>query len=208
MALIMSEVRAVGKDSKNLQQGYQYRGIDAIYNALNELMGKYKVIAVPVEIRDKVMRERTSKSGSILFEFTAEFTYRFYAEDLSSIDAHVMGKGMDSGDKDTNKAMAVAHKYALLQAFCIPTDEQKDPEKDTHETISTSPVVRVSQETANESIKVYSAILDSINVINDKEILVKKRNSFEEYVMGDKNKLNDYQIKNIKASFDNKLLTI
>jgi hypothetical protein len=40
---------------------------------------------------------------------------------------------MDSGDKASNKAQAVAHKYALLQVFCIPTDDLKDPEYDNHE---------------------------------------------------------------------------
>jgi ribosomal 50S subunit-associated protein YjgA (DUF615 family) len=40
---------------------------------------------------------------------------------------------MDSGDKASNKAMAVGHKYALLQLFAIPTEEQKDPEYDSHD---------------------------------------------------------------------------
>jgi hypothetical protein len=40
---------------------------------------------------------------------------------------------MDSGDKAANKAMAVGHKYALLQALAIPTTEPKDPENDSHE---------------------------------------------------------------------------
>jgi len=38
---------------------------------------------------------------------------------------------MDSGDKATNKAMAVAHKYCLFQAFCLPTEETKDTDADT-----------------------------------------------------------------------------
>lgn len=40
---------------------------------------------------------------------------------------------MDTGDKAANKAMSVAHKYALLQAFCIPTADSKDVEDDHHE---------------------------------------------------------------------------
>ena len=38
---------------------------------------------------------------------------------------------MDSGDKATNKAMAIAMKYALFQVFCIPTEEMKDPNGET-----------------------------------------------------------------------------
>ena len=40
---------------------------------------------------------------------------------------------MDSGDKSSNKAMSAAQKYAFLQVFCIPTEEPKDTENDTHD---------------------------------------------------------------------------
>ena len=43
-----------------------------------------------------------------------------------------MGEGMDSGDKATNKAMSAAQKYAFFQVFCIPTEEPKDSELDSH----------------------------------------------------------------------------
>jgi hypothetical protein len=45
----------------------------------------------------------------------------------------MIGEAMDSGDKSSNKAMSVAHKYAFLQVFAIPTEEQKDPDGETHE---------------------------------------------------------------------------
>ena len=51
------------------------------------------------------------------------------------MQATVVGEGMDSGDKAANKAMAIAHKYALLQTFCIPTEEQKDPDAETHDVL-------------------------------------------------------------------------
>ncbi len=41
---------------------------------------------------------------------------------------------MDSGDKATNKAMAVAFKYACFQTFCIPTESlMDDPDATTPE---------------------------------------------------------------------------
>ncbi len=45
----------------------------------------------------------------------------------------MLNEGMDSGDKASNKAMSAAHKYALLQVFCIPTEEPKDSENEHHE---------------------------------------------------------------------------
>jgi hypothetical protein len=44
----------------------------------------------------------------------------------------MIGEAMDSGDKSANKAMSAAQKYALLQVFCIPTEEPKDTENETH----------------------------------------------------------------------------
>lgn len=60
--------------------------------------------------------------------------YRFFAVDGSYVDAVVVGEGMDSGDKATNKAMSVAFKYACFQTFCIPTENLiDDPDADTPE---------------------------------------------------------------------------
>ena len=46
---------------------------------------------------------------------------------------------MDSGDKATNKAMAIAFKYACFQVFCIPTEEMKDPDGETPEPVAPAP---------------------------------------------------------------------
>ena len=40
---------------------------------------------------------------------------------------------MDSGDKAANKAMAIGHKYALLQVLCIPTEDMVDPDSESPE---------------------------------------------------------------------------
>jgi hypothetical protein len=129
---IMAKVGVVKKDRKNAQQGYNFRGIDDMYNALNEHLSAEKVFAVCTSIANESVTERESKSGSAIFSYSASFTWRFYAEDGSFVETTTIGKGMDSGDKDTNKAMSVAYKYAMMQTFCIPTEEDKDPEVDDH----------------------------------------------------------------------------
>ncbi len=131
MGKIMSEIGHVGKDSKNEQQGFKYRSIDAVYNAINPLLGKYGVFLSP-EVLSKTREERTNKNGTVLAFTCLRMKYTFYAPDGSSVSCVVEGEGMDSGDKSSNKAMAVAHKYALLQTFCIPTEEAKDPDAEVH----------------------------------------------------------------------------
>lgn len=129
---IMEEVPSIGKNQKNKTQNFMYRGIDDVMNALQPLLAKYKVFIVP-EILEQTREERTTKNGSGLIYSICKIKYKFYAEDGSSIEAITIGEGMDSGDKATNKAMAIAMKYALFQVFCIPTEEMKDPDSETPE---------------------------------------------------------------------------
>ncbi len=127
---IMEEVPAIGKEKVNKQQGFKFRGIDDVMNALQPLLAKNKVFIVP-EILEQTREERTTSKGGNLIYSICKIKYKFYAEDGTFIEAITIGEGMDSGDKATNKAMAIAMKYALFQVFCIPTEEMKDPDGDT-----------------------------------------------------------------------------
>lgn len=129
---VMSDIGAVGKTSKNQQQGFMFRGIDAVMNAINPALVKNKVFIVP-EIIDQTREERTNTKGTTLIYSMCKIKYTFYAEDGSSISCVVIGEGMDTGDKATNKAMSIAFKYACFQVFCIPTEEMADPDAECHE---------------------------------------------------------------------------
>lgn len=129
---VMDEIGAIGKNTKNAQQGFMYRGIDAVMNALNPALVKYKVFVVP-EVLEQTREERMSAKNNTLLYSIIKVKYTFYAEDGSSVSATVIGEGMDSGDKATNKAMSIAFKYACFQVFCIPTEEMVDPDAECHE---------------------------------------------------------------------------
>ena len=130
---IMSDCPAISKDSRNTQgNGYNYRGIDAVMNALQPLLIKHKVFVVP-NVYQSQREERVTSKGNTLIYSIIRVEYTFYAEDGSYLKAFVMGEGMDSGDKATNKAMSAAFKYALFQVFCIPTEEMHDPDAETPE---------------------------------------------------------------------------
>ena len=63
---IMQEIPAIGKEKKNQQQGFKYRGIDDVMNALQPILSKYKVFVVP-EVIDQSREDRvTNKGGTIL----------------------------------------------------------------------------------------------------------------------------------------------
>lgn len=132
MAAIMADIDPIAKSKTNTQQNYKFRGIDEIYQGVQQVMARHGVFSIPQVIEDR-SETHTSKSGSVLIYRILKINYPFYAEDGSSVVVTVIGEGMDSGDKASNKAMSSAEKYALLQAFKIPTAEPKDSENDSHE---------------------------------------------------------------------------
>lgn len=132
MAAIMKEIKGIGKGQRNQQQGFNYRGIDDVYNAIQPIMAEHGVFCALHEVVGKDRQERTTQKGGILAFVTLHLCYRFYASDGSYVETQVVGEGMDSGDKASNKAMAVGHKYAILQAFCIPTEDMPDPDAEAH----------------------------------------------------------------------------
>ena len=129
---VMRDCPSIRKDSKNQQQGFQYRGVDAVMNVLNPLFRKHGVFVVPTVI-NSLREERQTKSGGNLIYTTLDVEYRFYAEDGSYVTACVHGEGMDSADKSSNKAMSIAFKYACFQVLCIPTEDFIDPDSETLE---------------------------------------------------------------------------
>lgn len=127
---ILEEVPAIGKKKKNTIQGFMFRGIDDVMNTFQPLLAKHKVFMVPQVLEQTREERQTSKGGTLIYSI-CKIKYIFYAEDGSNVEAIVVGEGMDSGDKATNKAMAIAMKYAMFQVFCIPTEEMKDPDSET-----------------------------------------------------------------------------
>lgn len=124
---VMADVGAIGKGKTNSQQGFNYRGIDDVLNALQPAFIKNRLCCVP-EILEQTREERQTARGGNLIYSVCKIKYHFIAEDGSQVEAVVIGEGMDSGDKSTNKAMSVAFKYACFQVFCIPTEEMQDPD--------------------------------------------------------------------------------
>lgn len=128
---ILAEIGPIGKDRKNLQQGFMYRGVDDVYNTVNPLLAKHGVF-VTSEVLECIREERRSAADKALLYTILKVRFTFYAMDGSNVSSVVMGEGMDSGDKSCNKAMSVAFKYALFQLLCIPT-EAVDPDAESHE---------------------------------------------------------------------------
>lgn len=129
MIKALQEVEAIGKNKRNQQQGFQYRGVDDAMNELHGVFASCGIFCVP-EVLEQTREDRqTAKGGNLIYSIM-KVKFTFYADDGSSVSSVVIGEGMDSGDKASNKALSVAFKYAVFQAFCIPT-EAVDPDATT-----------------------------------------------------------------------------
>ena len=123
----------ISKDRKNAQQGYNFRGIDDMYNALAPVLSKHGLCVLP-RVKSRECVERMSAKGAALLYVTVEVDFDFVAaEDGSKHTITTYGEAMDSGDKATNKAMSAAYKYAAMQAFAIPTEGDNDADAQTHQ---------------------------------------------------------------------------
>ncbi|MCF0055549.1 ERF family protein [Dyadobacter sp. CY356] len=121
----------ISKDRKNQMQGYNFRGIDDVLNALSPMLAEEKLNILPRVIERECVERQTAKGGAIFYT-TVKVEFDF----VSAVDGSIhtvctFGEAMDSADKSTNKAMSAAYKYAAFLAFCIPT-EGEDADAVTH----------------------------------------------------------------------------
>lgn len=135
IAAVSGELAKLGitKSKRNQQQGFNFRGIDDVYNTLAPLLASHGLVILPRCIEREVA-ERTTAKGGVLFSVTVKAEFDMVsAMDGSKHTIATYGEAMDSGDKATNKAMSAAYKYAAFQAFCIPTEETAiDADSEVH----------------------------------------------------------------------------
>lgn len=135
IAAVMADLAkdGIGKDRKNEQQGYKFRGIDDVYNAIAPVLSRHNLCMLP-RILSREITERQTQKGNALFYVVVEAEFELVSsEDGSKHTVRTYGEAMDSADKATNKAMSAAYKYAAMQTFAIPTEGDNDADSATHE---------------------------------------------------------------------------
>ena len=124
----------ITKSMRNNQgAGYNFRGIDQVYNALSPLLAEHGLCILPRVIKSEQTERMSAKGGTLIYSYvTMEFDM-VAAEDGSKHTICTVGEAFDSGDKSMNKAMSAAYKYAAFQAFAIPTEGDNDADAHTHQ---------------------------------------------------------------------------
>lgn len=120
----------IGKDRKNTDQKYNFRGIDDVRNALAPLMDQCKLIIVPKMV-SRTEKERTTKSGGFALQVVVKIDFHFISRvDGSEIVVPMENEAVDYSDKATNKAVSQAYKTCCINVFNIPTEGEEDTDEE------------------------------------------------------------------------------
>ena len=124
---VMNDVREVRKTGRNSSQNFNFRGIDAVMNAVGPKLREHGVIVTPIRaelegIEVDAGRKKAKDTCGIV-------TYRWFGPDGSHFDSQVYAEGRDYADKGGAKTMSVALRTCILQTLCLPTDDP-DPDED------------------------------------------------------------------------------
>lgn len=129
---VMAEIAPIGKDQKNDQQNYKFRGIDDMYNAIQPALIKHGIFCCPQVLKNESFEiEYTDNKGLVKASYRVLLTiaHRFYADDGSYIEVITQGEGIDRSDKASNKAMSAAMKYCFIELFSLRTADTEDSDR-------------------------------------------------------------------------------
>ena len=129
---VMRDVQAVRKGDRNTHGGFNFRGIDAVTNAVGPALREHGVIVVPNVLDAQYDVVHVGKQQTIMSRVVLRIEWKWYGPEGDFITCVTQGEAFDSGDKATAKAHSVAFRTAMLQTLALPTDE-KDPDVDTYE---------------------------------------------------------------------------
>ena len=138
---VMNDVREVRKTGRNSSQNFNFRGIDAVMNAVGPKLREHGVIVTPIHadltgVEVDAGRKKAKDTSGVV-------TYRWFGPDGSHFDSQVYAEGRDYADKGGAKTMSVALRTCILQTLCLPTDDP-DPDEDYIES-SPAAVAAVAQ---------------------------------------------------------------
>src|SRR5699024_1162792 len=120
----MRDAQALGKGERNAQQGFNFRGVDAVMNLIGPLLRKHGAFIVPalVSHRYATARQEWKRRPQYVTRSVVTVALHWHGPDGSVVTATVAGAAFDDGDTATTKAMSVAFRNYLLKTLTLPTN--------------------------------------------------------------------------------------
>jgi hypothetical protein len=140
---VMGEVQYVAKSDRRADAGgkYNFRGIDAVLNAVGPALRKHGVSVVQTSVAPTYERVQTGGGKTMqLCRVTVTYAVIGPKGDMLPVELVSVGEAFDAGDKSTPKAMSVALRSCYINSLAIPTNEPHlDPERGPQYEIETPP---------------------------------------------------------------------
>lgn len=131
---VMRDVQGIKKGERNKDQGFNFRGIDTVMNAVGPVLREHGVTIIP-GAEDITTSSYETKRGTTMFSAIVKMRYTVRGPAGDSFDGGAFGEAADAGDKAVSKAQSVAYRVFLLQGLTIPTDDP-EPDAESHQRAS------------------------------------------------------------------------
>ncbi|MFD3572830.1 ERF family protein [Streptomyces sp. NPDC058644] len=123
---VMRDAMPVGKNQRNEQQNYSFRGIDDVMSAMAGPLRTHGVFILPT------IAHHTQARDGKMTRTLITMRYRVYGPAGDCLVAEVPGEAFDFADKSMNKAQSAALKYLLFALFMLPVDSRSIDDGDRH----------------------------------------------------------------------------
>ncbi|MFZ3569247.1 ERF family protein [Streptomyces sp. BH034] len=123
---VMKDAMPVGKNQRNEQQNYSFRGIDDVMSTMAGPMRTHGLFILP-----SIAQHKQQTNGKMT-RTVITMRYRVYGPAGDCLVADVPGEAFDYADKSTNKAQSAALKYLLFTLFMLPVDGRSIDDGDRH----------------------------------------------------------------------------
>lgn len=124
---VMRDAMPVGKNQRNTQQNYAFRGIDDVMSAMAGPMRTHGLFLIP-----EIASHKQERRGEKMTHTVIVMRYHLYGPAGDCLVATVPGEASDFADKATNKAQSAALKYLLFTVFMLPVDNRSIDDGDRH----------------------------------------------------------------------------
>lgn len=121
LAQVAAALPFIAKSSTNQAQGFRYRSVDDVVNAVGPELRKVGLVCVPVDIQSDYDQITVGRNNTPMRHVAVKATYRIMGP-ADYLQVVSIGEAMDSADKATSKALAVAYRTLWVQTLCLPTD--------------------------------------------------------------------------------------
>ena len=91
---VMADVQAVRKGDRNTQQGYSFRGIDAVVNAVGPALRKHGVVIMPHVEDAQYNVVEVGKNRTPMRECTVRVRYAFHGPAGDALECVTVGEAM------------------------------------------------------------------------------------------------------------------